>query len=103
MIRNRIADKTGNPNIRKITLKSLRHFKGTMTYHQTKDIVYTQRILGHKNIKNTLIYIRLVNFEEKDEFIVKVAENVTEACQLIEAGFEYITEMEGVKLFRKRK
>jgi hypothetical protein len=28
---------------------------------------------------------------------------VAEASQLIEAGFEYVTDMENVKLFRKRK
>ena len=26
-----------------------------------------------------------------------------EACQLIESGFEYVTEMDDIKLFRKRK
>jgi integrase len=101
-VRNRIADKLGNPNLRKITLKTFRHFKGTMTYYKTKDIVYTQRVLGHKNIKNTLVYIHLVNFES-DEYIAKVATNLEEACQLIEAGFEYVTEMEEAKIFRKRK
>jgi hypothetical protein len=30
-------------------------------------------------------------------------QTIEEACKLVEAGFEYITEMEGVKLFRKRK
>ncbi len=38
-----------------------------------------------------------------DEFHVKVAKSVQEAKQLLEVGFEYVTEMEGVKLFRKRK
>lgn len=38
-----------------------------------------------------------------DEFHVKVAETLEEACKLIEAGFEYVTDMEGKKLFRKRK
>lgn len=30
-------------------------------------------------------------------------ENVEEARALIESGFEYVTEVNGVKLFRKRK
>ncbi len=38
-----------------------------------------------------------------DEFIVRVAHNVKEACELIEAGFEYVTDMDGAKIFRKRK
>ncbi|MEM2107988.1 MAG: hypothetical protein QXL10_01725 [Candidatus Bathyarchaeia archaeon] len=31
------------------------------------------------------------------------AHDLKEACQLLETGFEYVTDMEGVKLFRKRK
>jgi hypothetical protein len=32
-----------------------------------------------------------------------VAENLEEAKKLLEAGFDYVTEVEGRKLFRKRK
>jgi len=31
------------------------------------------------------------------------AEKVKEARELIETGFEYVCEMDGIKLFRKRK
>ena len=77
-----------------------------MLYHQTKDILYVMRFLGHKNIKNTLIYIQLEEAlfqRENEEFICKTAETVKEARELIEKGFEYVCEIEGVKLFRKRK
>jgi hypothetical protein len=42
---------------------------------------------------------------EDDEFISKVAKTVGEACALVEAGYEYVTEFkeEGIKIFRKRK
>jgi site-specific recombinase XerD len=30
-----------------------------MEYHKTKDILHVQRILGHRNIHNTMMYIRL--------------------------------------------
>ena len=73
-----------------------------MEYHKTKDILHVMRLLGHKNIKNTLIYTQLVTFEY-DDFICKAAENVKEAKELIEAGYEYVTEMDHLKLFRKRK
>jgi hypothetical protein len=33
------------------------HFIGTMTYHRTKDIVYTQRVLGHRSLRNTMRYV----------------------------------------------
>jgi hypothetical protein len=38
-----------------------------------------------------------------EEFHVKVAHTMEEACQLLEIGFEYVTDMDGNKLFRKRK
>ena len=91
-----------NPRIDRITFKTLRHFKATMEYYKTKDILHVMQILGHKNIKNTLIYTHLVNFKD-DEYISKVAKTVEEACKLVEAGFEYVCEIEGVKIFRKRK
>jgi hypothetical protein len=49
-----------------------------MEYHKTRDILYVMRLLGHKNIKNTLIYMQLVNFES-DEYNSAVAENLDEA------------------------
>jgi len=39
----------------------------------------------------------------EDEFYVRVANNVKEACELVEASFQYVCEMDSVKIFRKRK
>jgi integrase len=100
--RRRIAEKLQNPRIRRISFKTLRHFKATMEYHRTKDILHVMQLLGHKNIRNTLMYTHLVEFES-DEFTCKTASNVKEASELVEGGFEYVTEFEDVKLFRKRK
>ena len=41
--------------------------------------------------------------DENDEWIVKGVKTVQEATELIAVGFEYVTEIEGFKLFRKRK
>jgi hypothetical protein len=73
-----------------------------MEYHKTKDILYVMRLLGHKNIKNTLAYTQLVTFED-DDYTCKAAANVKDATELIEAGYEYFYEVNNVKLFRKRK
>jgi len=100
--RKRTAFKLQNPRINRITFHTFRHWKATMEYHRTKDILHVMRLLGHKNIKNTLIYTQLVTFEN-DDFICKAAANVKEATELIEAGFDYVCEMADVKLFRKRK
>lgn len=100
--RNKLAEKLQDPTIKMIRLYDLRHYFGTMTYLKTRDIIFTKNEMGHRNIKNTLKYIHLVNFKE-DEYVSKVARTLDEACQLVEAGFEYVTEMDGAKIFRKRK
>jgi hypothetical protein len=44
-----------------------------------------------------------VQFSEEDEFHSATAKTVDEAAKLIEQGFDYICDVDGVKLFRKRK
>ncbi len=100
--RKRIAHKTANPRILKISFHTFRHWKATMEYHKTKDILYVMKVLGHKSIKNTLRYTQLVNPGE-DEYVSKVAKTIDEARVLVEAGFEYVCDVEDAKLFRKRK
>ena len=41
--------------------------------------------------------------DQSSEYHVKLAETVKEACTLLEVRFEYVTDMDGKKLFRKRK
>ncbi|MEM2936035.1 MAG: tyrosine-type recombinase/integrase [Candidatus Bathyarchaeia archaeon] len=101
--RKRMAHKLGNPRILQIHFHTLRHWKGTMEYHKTKDILHVMNVLGHKEIKNTLLYTQLVKFEGEDEYICKVARKPDEIQGLIEAGFEYILQKDGLAYFRKRK
>jgi len=91
-----------DPTFRTIRLYDLRHFVATMTYHKTRDILYTQRMLGHRNLKSTLRYVQLINFEE-DDYTSAVAGTVQDVRKLVEAGFEYVTEVGGARVFRKRK
>ena len=49
-----------------------------------------------------MLYTQLISFES-DEYSSAVAKNLEEARKLVEAGFEYVTDIEGVNLFRKRK
>ena len=103
--RKRAAHKIQNPRLLKIHFHTFRYWKGTMIYHETKDIYYVMQKLGHKNIKNTLLYIQLEEalFQGETNYISKVAKTEKDICVLIEAGFEYVTEFEGSKIFRKRK
>jgi integrase len=100
--RKTVAQKLKNERINAINFRTLRHFKATMEYHRTRDILHVMQLLGHKSIRNTLVYTHLVDFGG-DEFVCKVARNVDEAKTLVEDGFDYVTDVDGMKLFRKRK
>ncbi len=85
-----------------ISFHTLRHFKATMEFQRTHNILHVMQMLGHKNINNTMIYTHLVTFDS-DDYNVSTAKTVDEARELVKARFEYVTEIDGHKLFRKRK
>jgi integrase len=104
--RKATAQKLQNPRIQSISFHTFRHWKATMEYHETKDIIHVKNFLGHKNIQNTMIYINIeqaLYLTENDKWISKASTNIKTDQQLIDAGFEYITERNGTKLYRKRK
>ena len=45
-------------------------------------------LLGHKNIKNTLVYMHLAEelFKGQDEYVSRVAKTTRDACRLVDAG-----------------
>jgi hypothetical protein len=45
---------------------------------------------------------RLCNRTKSDVFTVRVAKKAEEAKELLKVGFDYITEFECLRLFRKR-
>ena len=73
-----------------------------MEYHKTKDILHVMQILGHRSINNTLVYTHLVDFKD-DDYTAKIAHSEQEVCQLIEAGFDFVCDYEGNKVFRKAR
>ncbi len=104
--RKTAANKLQNPRILRITFHTFRHWKATMEYHKTKDIIHVKNMLGHKNINNTMIYINIeqaIFLSQTDQWTCRTTTNTKEDQELIEAGFEYITERDGIKLYRKRK
>lgn len=101
--RRSISEKLANPNLMKISFRTFRHWKATMEYHKTKDILHVKRVIGHKRIENTMVYTHLVDFGEEDEYISKAAMSTEAAQRLIEYGFEYVTTFDEKMIFRKRK
>jgi integrase len=104
--RHRQTKKLNNPRLEQIHLHTLRHWKGTIEYHKTKDIIHVKYVLGHKTIESTMVYINIEQalfLEQDDQWTVKVSHNIQESTQLLEAGFEYITDQDNLKLYRKRK
>jgi len=104
--RKKVAGKLQNPRLKQITYHTLRHWKATMEYHKTKDLLHVKQILGHRKIDSTLVYVSLeaALFQtENDEFHVKTARTQEELKSLLEVGFEYICEKDGLAFLRKRK
>ena len=101
--RKRLALKLGNPRLLQISFHTFRHFKGTMEYYKTKDILHVMQILGHKRIQNTLKYVELAKFESEDQYICKIAKTPREIAELIQAGFSFVCEKDGLLFFRKPK
>jgi integrase len=104
--RRRLAKKLGNPRLAKIHFHLIRHWFGTTQYHKNPDLMHVQKLLGHRNILATQIYVNLdqaIFGEANDEYHVKVAETVEEATNLIAVGYEYVSTMENKQIYRKRK
>jgi integrase len=104
--RKRLAAKLQNPRLLRISFHTLRHWKATALYHQTKDPYYVKQFLGHKSLKSTEIYITVEHamFEPgNNEFTVKIAEKPERVKALLEVGFEYVCQKDGLVYLRKRK
>jgi len=101
--RNALAKKLQDPTIKAIRLYDFQHWKATMTYHKTNSLLHVKTMLGHKDLRTTLRYTQLIENLPNDDYHCSVAKNIQEATNLIENGFEYVTEMDGLKIFRKRK
>jgi len=101
--RKRTAIKYQDPECLKIRLYDLRHYYGSMLYHDTKDLLYVKEKMGHRSISSTMRYMHLVDFEENDQYVVKVAENLDQFADLLSKGFTYVSDYEDKKVLRKRK
>jgi integrase len=104
LVRKRLARNLQNPRLMQIHFHSFRHWKATIEYHKTKDILHVRQLLGHRQIQSTLVYTTLVSFET-NEYIVKRPTTTKEEDELIVAGFEYVRfdDKEQLPIYRMRK
>ena len=100
--RKRVAFKLKNDRINKISCHTFRHWKATTEIAKHRTIKEVQYMLGHRSLVSTDYYVQLVAFES-DDYISANARTIQEAQKLVEAGFEYVCDFDGDKLFRKRK
>jgi len=101
-LRKKLAIKLQNPRLKEIKFLSFRYWKGTMIYHQTKNILLVKKLLGHKRIENTMKYAQLIHFKE-DEYDVATSITIEEDQELLKTEFEYVTERKGIKSYRRPK
>jgi site-specific recombinase XerD len=76
--RRRLAFKLQNPRLLRISFHTIRHWKATVEYHKTRDILYVKNMLGHKKLENMEIYITLekaIYGENPEEEFTKLPRN----------------------------
>jgi hypothetical protein len=64
------------------------------------------KFLGHKSIKNKLLYIDLeigCYPHGPEDYHAKTARTEDEAIKRVETGFDFVCDIQGAKLFRKRR
>jgi hypothetical protein len=101
-IRNKLADELHDPSIRTIRLYDLRHYFCTKKLNDIQNPYTVMVLMGHTKLTTTQRYMHLLNLND-DEWTCTGATTAEEATKLIENGFQYVTTIEGIQLFKKRK
>jgi integrase len=102
--RQKLSNKLGNPKLLKIHFHTFRHLRGTLDVHNHVPLFEVKERLGHKYIGNTEKYVhwnRQLYQDRNDRYLFAAASTIEEAQKLIETGFEYVTDMDDKRLFRK--
>lgn len=103
----RLARAHDNPRFLKIHPHTFRHCKALREFHKTNNMQLVKKVLGHKNIMTTQRYVELYTEIygdlQPEDYVCEVASTVQEAKKLVEAGFDYVCEINGEQLFRKVK
>lgn len=96
-----------NPRFLNIHYHTFRHCKALREYHKTHSMLHVRKVLGHKSILTTQryveVYTEIYGDLQPEDYVCETASTVEEAKRLIEAGFEYVSEINGEQLYRKVK
>ena len=98
-----MASKLQNPRLPKISFHTFRNCKATLLHHQTKDPYYVKQFLDHKSTEIYITIERTIFEPSSDEFTVRLAKDPDDIQKLLEVGFEYVCEKDGLLFLRKRK
>jgi hypothetical protein len=91
--RKRTAEIQKNPRLLSIEMRTFRHWEGTMLAHYTNGNVLTvKRLLGHKRVENTMKYISMIHFTDK-QYEVTTATTIEEIKALGTAGWTKYDEI----------
>lgn len=106
--RKKTAEKEKNPRLLQISFKTLRRWRGTTLYHDTRDPMEVKYQLGHKSIRSTEIYIHISKSHytgDRHKWLRLVVRTEEELINAINAGFELVAETRGdfPRYFRKHK
>jgi len=71
-----------------------------MAKYTNGNVLMVKKLLGHKRVENSMKYIGMIDFKD-DEFEVTTATTVDEAKQALSAGFDYVTEKNGIMILRR--
>jgi integrase len=104
--RNRLANKLNDPTLLKIRLYDFRHYFGTTTMQKTQNVPFTAYCMGHKEWKNTQVYVDILAILNtiEEEYNSVVATTLEQFQRYINEGYQYIADWDThTKILRKRK
>jgi site-specific recombinase XerC len=73
---------------------------------RARNIILVKEFLGHRSIETTMLYIQLeeqVFQTDSDKFTVKAVNDPKEIQKLLEVGFDYVCEKDGLMFLRRRE
>jgi len=103
--RGPIAHRYPETNAGKIHFHSFRTWRATMEYLKTRDLEAVMALLGATNPMHARRYVRLARALQlrEDDYVTARARTADQVEELVREGFNYVSEIQGVQIFRKER